>query len=205
MKIIILYIGITGILFICFIVFLTIGLIKKKNALLFLSGFFLLSTMILFFVSVYTTVTKSVQKLAPILEPRNGKIVYVSLFGKPISNCVKIESYQDHALPFFDHDIRLHVKTCPIEMKRILKQKEYSVQFLPTRKTLTNASIQGDTALSPKLMGDSVWMYSTIDKEGNGQRILFNRDSSEVFVRDIFHKRIHINMPYQQFIKVKKK
>ena len=178
---------ISGIIFLTFLVTLTLGFIKKKKKLKLTSLFVFFAFIVCAGWTGYKIVSKTYNKVADKFKMRTGDEIYDALFDKRKTDCIEILNYQDQVVPKIDYAIWLHFKTCPKELERILSKHDFRKEKLstdnwngkiPLGETLEwfNLTTLGDTIL--------VYEYSTDDSR-NIQTIWTNRDSTEVFVRDI--------------------
>ncbi|TDX83101.1 hypothetical protein [Epilithonimonas xixisoli] len=178
-----------GITFMFFVVFLILGLLKKKKNLVITSIVILFISIIAGSIAIFTItkktyhITKKVyNEVSELSKPRTGMEIYDSLLGKPETNCVEILNYQDQTAPIIDYAILLHFKTCPQELKRILAQKEFEFE-----KIKTSGLSSDDDWFEPEKMGDSILTFKYYDTNGNGQEIYSSKDSTEVFLKDILN------------------
>ena len=91
-----------------------------------------------------------------LFKGRDGDEIYRAAFKSKRPYCVKIISYKDARIPVLDNDIRMHFRTCPQEMERILLLEEYQKYNL----------------------GDTVW-YFLHQHNGGGTEIYMRFDSTE--------------------------
>ena len=94
--------------------------------------------------------------LYELFKGRDGDEIYEAAFKSKRPDCVHIISYKDAHLPMIDNDIRLHFRTCPQEMARILSLDEYEKDKI----------------------GDTAW-YFRRQNGGGGITIDMNADSTE--------------------------
>jgi hypothetical protein len=187
MKTIIILTILTIILFGGFLISLITGLIKKRKRLIIASVFIFIIFIGLGGWTGLTITKKSINKVKETLKPRTGKEIYVALFGEPTYDCVKVINKQDQEFPVIDYAIWLHFETCPIELKRILSQHDYSNGI-----ELTNDWNEGIPLaenidwFNPKSIGDTilVFEYST-NNSRNIQTLWTSIDSTIVYCRDI--------------------
>jgi hypothetical protein len=184
MKEIITLAVISGLVFLIFVVLLILGFSKRKKQLKLISFLFLFLFFCLSGWAGFLFFKKSYYFIYETVKPRSGDEIYDAIFDKRSSNCVKVINFQDQIIPKIDIAIRLHIKTCPEELNRILRRQLYTKKttiddLIPSDKTVTwfNPSKLGDTLL--------IFEYSTADKR-NIQTIWSNIDSTEIYVRDIF-------------------
>ena len=126
MKEIIVLTLITGLTFLVFGLSLLFGIFRKNRKLLFTSGFAFIVFLSFAVWTGFKFVTKSYNKVADTLRPRNADEIYDALFGKRKTDCVRVLNYQDQVVPKIDYAIWLHFETCPEELKRILSRHEFS-------------------------------------------------------------------------------
>ena len=144
---------------------------------------------VLFFASLATGaytgwlfMDKSYRAVMDMGRPRTGAEIYQGLFGAPATDCVQVIRFRDQVVPKIDTDIRLHFRTCPAELKRILSQVSYTAGLEPN---LPGKYITDDPDW-PALPGDSIRVF--FYDAGNGRRYQYlyaTPDSTEVFYLDI--------------------
>lgn len=187
MKEIIVLTVITGLTFLVFGLFLLFGIFRKNRKLLLTSVFAFIVFLGFAGWTGFKFVTKSYNKVADTLRPRNGDEIYDALFGKRQTDCVKVLNYQDQVVPKIDYAIWLHFETCPMELKHILSRHEFTSEKLPT-KNWDGKIPYGETLdwFNPTTLGDTimVYEYSTSDNR-NIQTIWTSLDSTKVFCRDV--------------------
>lgn len=177
-----------GISFMLFLVILIFGLIKKNKNLIITSIVILFISITAGAVGIFTItkktyhITKKVYNdVSELSKPRTGVEIYESLLGKPETDCVDILNYQDQTVPRLDPAILLHFKTCPKELNRILAQKEFEFE-----KIKTSEQTSDENWFKPEKMGDSILVFKYYDTKGNGQEIYSSKDSTEIYLRDIW-------------------
>lgn len=177
-----------GITFMFFVVFLILGLVKKKKNLVITSIVILFISIIAGSIAIFTITKKTYHitkkaynKVSELSKPRTGMEIYESLLGKPETNCVEILNHQDQTVPKIDVAILLHFKTCPKELKRIVAQKEFEFDKIKTSELSSD-----DDWFKPEKMGDSILTFKYYDINGNGQEIYSSKDSTEVYLKDIW-------------------
>jgi hypothetical protein len=187
MKEIIVLTVITGLTFLVFGLFFLFGIFRKNKKLLLASFFAFIVFLGFASWTGFKFVTKSYNKVAVTLRPRNGDEIYDALFGKRQTECVKVLNYQDQVVPKIDYAIWLHFETCPAELKRILSGHEFS-----GGKVTTNGwdgkIPNGETLdwFKPTTLGDTIMVYEySTDNGRNVQTIWTSLDSTKVFCRDI--------------------
>lgn len=126
-------------------------------------------------------VTKAVQRAMhhaqDALAPRPGAEIYAALFGKP-GSCVQVIDAQDQIIPKLDSAIRLRMNTCPVEVRRVLRQYTYELHMKEVDRDTTDR-------FSTASFGDSVLMCSTTSVEGrNWRTLIISRDSTRMIVVD---------------------
>ncbi len=163
----------------CVILFF-IAIARKRWGAFYLSiGLFLL-TILFAGLAIFRFGQRAIDRVGLFLEPRSGMEIYAALLGAPQSDCVKILASQDQVVPKLDTAIRLHVRTCPAEMARILGKDIYVLEH-PAPVT----AAEGTDPFSPALLGDPVLTFSTVIEPGrNWRTIHLNRDSTEAIVID---------------------
>ena len=186
MKELIIWTIFSGLLFISFISFLIIGIIRKNKRFIIASIAILLVTVVTGFYTGYKLVTKSYKKVTTALKPRTGNEIYISLFGKPESDCLSILNSQDQVIPKIDYAIWLHFKTCPNELKRILSKHNFVSEKISTKYLYTSAPSENENWFKPELLGDTILIYKySKDQNGNGQTIYSNLNQTEVYCIDV--------------------
>jgi len=186
MKEIIIWLILSGILFISFLALLLIGAFRKNRVIIFSSLVSLVITLGSAFWTSYLLLNKSYHKVTETLRPRTGDEIYSALFGKPENKCVKVLNYQDQIVPKIDYAIWLHFETCPQELKRILYQHEFIACKVAKTDVEQNGPSENNNWFKPQTLGDSllVFVYKK-DDFGNGQTIYSSLDSTRVFCIDV--------------------
>ena len=120
-------------------------------------------------------------QLMDCLKGRSGDEIYEAVFNAPKPDCVKIISYKDAQVPIMDNDIRLHFKTCPAEIKRILNLENYE-QYIEQSGF---CHLPGnDTAFDIRAIGDSICSFHR-QHGGGATEIIMRLDSTEVYYYDV--------------------
>ena len=158
---------------------------KTKASVITLVGLIILTAGIGFYTAAYFA-GKSYRNIKSAFTPRTGKGAYEAFWGVDSFNCVEIIHFQDQIIPKIDYAIKLHFKTCPQELQRITRQKDYKTD------TITNGNFHHTTPqdpadwFQPDKLGDTVIAYTHYFNEyGDGQIIYSNTDSTEVYCIDI--------------------
>jgi hypothetical protein len=171
-----------AILFVLALILFTVAVIKRKKRIFLYSG---LAFLVFLIPSGFVG-----YKIVKALAPRTGMDTYLSYFGKPTADCVKVINFQDAEIPVMDFAVAFRFKTCPEELKRIISKKEYNEERIST-KELTPPStgvIGTDVWLNPQSLGDSVLYYRYSKENGvNGITIYSNTDMTEAFCIDVFN------------------
>lgn len=171
-------------LFIGFIITLTLGLVMKNRNLI-ISGVF---CVVIFFITgglaIYKTVTKVRAKVTEVCKPRSGEEIYATLFGEPETACVQILHSQDQKIPRIDDAIWLHFKTCPDELHRILSLHPFEKEKISTEEFYVPQSSANTHWFQPEMMGDSIYVYEYIDEYSSGQTIYTNLEETEGYCKD---------------------
>lgn len=116
------------------------------------------------------------------LAPRSGEMIYNDLFGAPTTACVTITRHRDQVIPKLDTSIRLRVRTCPAELRRILGQAAYSSK----KERTTRQNDTDENGFEPSSLGDTVWVHMTERIPGRNWRWIYcNMDSTEAIVEDV--------------------
>lgn len=183
------WISISVLLFVFFLIFIILGVKKKNKRSVFISIFFLLLTLITCFWVLYLFLTKSYNKVAEVFRPRSGIEIYSSQFGKPTENCVSVINKMDQIVPRLDCCIWLEFKTCPKELNRIILQEPYKMKkylSLDTTLYIPNYSPK-PLWWTPHILGDSIFVMRKYNPENpNRDKVLiFSKDSSHVFYYDM--------------------
>lgn len=183
MKQIALWTAITAAVFIIFLVILMVGLLrKKKKAVRFSLPVFLVCAGLGIW-TTYLFVNKSYHRISDLMKPRTGMEIYEALFGKTDHTCVTVLQHQDPVVPVIDNAIRLHVKTCPEEMARIIAARGYTSETISTQHRVTT----DDDWFKPEMLGDStiVCTWHNPENYSHIQYLYISQDSTEMFCRDI--------------------
>jgi hypothetical protein len=177
---------ITGIVFLLSILCFFLSVIRKKLLILYLALFFLFSAMCTGAYSVYVLISKTRNRIADYFRPRSGAQIYTALFGEPDVNCVQVKNHKDQLVPRLDCCIWLEFRTCPAELDRILKQKQYirSLVAGPDIKQPGNDGSEKPFWWTPEVLGDTVTvMYS--EEPDRWITFYISKDSSKVFYKDM--------------------
>ena len=140
-----------------------------------------LGTMVLAIISgayaAYLIVDRTVDEVRALTAPRSGDVIYGSLFGPPEA-CVHVIDAQDQTIPKIDSTIRLRVKTCPVEVRRVLQQYTYLLK-------VEAADMDASDRFSAGTFGDSVLTCNTAIGVGrNWRKLIISRDSTRMIVVD---------------------
>jgi hypothetical protein len=186
MKEIIIWLILSGTLFISFLALLLIGAFRKNRVIIFSSLVTLAIALGSAFWTSYLLLNKSYHKVTETLRPRTGDEIYSALFGKSESDCVKILNYQDQIVPKIDYAIWLEFETYPNELNRILNRHEFIASKVAKTEVEQNGSSENNKWFKPQPLGDSllVFVYKK-DDFGNGQTIYSSLDSTRVFCIDV--------------------
>jgi hypothetical protein len=131
--------------------------------------------------ALYITAERSVEELRAFITPRSGAEIYAALFDPPINKCMQVLDHDDALIPKLDNVIRLHVRTCPEELRRILAQGSYLEE-----KTTDLNGAKLDRSFSVDQLGPGVVTSNWTVTEGRHWRTLHYRpDSTELIVIDI--------------------
>lgn len=158
-------------------------MVERKS--LFKTGVFLtIPAMVLGAWLIFSISGDMFQKVKETVAPRTGMEIYHALLGMPESDCVEVVNYRDQVIPKLDYAIWLEVRTCPVEMKKVLSAKPYSVEFIKTESKAKRNSDPDWFDLS--IMGDSCWSFrNERDAYGNGTYLILSKDSTRLFLKDI--------------------
>lgn len=182
------WLAISGVLFICFLGALIWALVKKRKTLFIFS----FATLILFLGSaswtIYLLADKSYNKISAALKPRTGDEIYFALFGKTEQECLKVLNYQDQVIPIMDDAILLHFVTCPDELERILQLHHFTMEKRPTLNWQSSGSVANGNWFTPETIGDTILIFTySKDEYGNGQTIYSSTDSTKAYCVDILN------------------
>ena len=152
---------------------------------------FVVAAVLVFFVGGYCgfravreIIDRSRTKLALAFEPRNGREIYAALFGGSVGDCVVITDHQDQVVPKLDTAIRLRMRTCPAELKRILQQGPYILERSALSAVLVEA--EPPDRFAPELLGDTILRFQWTITEGKQWRTIYARlDSTEAICVDV--------------------
>ncbi len=134
--------------------------------------------------AVYRVAAVAYTRASEALEPRSGIEIYEALFGKPIGNCVLVTHQRDQVIPKLDRGLSLRFKTCPLEMRRILGQENYTLTRIAALTADRDHGASGDFA--PETLNDTIVMgYREVIPGRNWRWIYCNRDSTEAIVLDV--------------------
>lgn len=131
--------------------------------------------------ALFRTAERSVEELRAYTTPRSGPEIYAALFGPPINNCVQVLLHDDALVPKLDNVIRLHVRTCPEEIRRIVAQGRY------TQESSMKLSYTAENeAYSIHQLGEDATTLNWTVSDGRHWRTLhFRPDSTELIIIDI--------------------
>ncbi|MBK8613367.1 MAG: hypothetical protein IPN85_07710 [Flavobacteriales bacterium] len=136
------------------------------------------------FRAVHEILQRSRTKLALALEPRSGPEIYAALFGGSVGDCVVITDHQDQVVPKLDTAIRLRMRTCPAELKRILQQGPYILERSAIAAVLVEA--EPPDRFAPALLGDTILRFQWTITEGKQWRTIYAKpDSTEAICVDV--------------------
>jgi hypothetical protein len=182
-MVLILALGIAaGILFLLMLLFLLLAVIKKNKKYLLIAMLTFTLSMGLAAFSVYKITALSYHKFTNFFKPRTGDEIYIALFGKPTSACVRVINFQDQIIPKMDYKITLECNTCPIEMRRILALHPFEFE-----KKLTVVDYEPISFFNKKNIGDTMLVFTfKLDEYGNGQTIYTSSDSTKMYCEDVW-------------------
>jgi hypothetical protein len=120
---------------------------------------------------------------------RNGKQLYISLFGESSENCSQIINFQNHEA-FDDASAWLSFKTCPAELKRILSKTHYEKKIITSRYAHEDETITFSGPIpkwwTPSKLGNSCIKYEYYNQtENTARRLYVSIDSSFAYCRDM--------------------
>ena len=173
-------------LFFCFLFLVVLGFIRKSRKIFVMSALAFLLMIGSVGSLAYLTVTKSYNRITAFLKPRTGEEIYIALFDSMNSRCTEVLHHADQVIPKLDDGIRLHFRTCPEELRRILELHEFQHE----KKSSSDLEREYDHSnyewFKPETLGDSILVFfSEIKRYKNWQTIYSSQDSTEVFCIDI--------------------
>jgi len=89
---------------------------------------------------------------------RSGTEVYEACLGNPDGDCVDVIEFHDGSTPFFDGDICLYFRTCPMEVQRLLKDRHCS-----SNRQKADSIFHSGGMFDLRKLGDTVWFFSNIE------------------------------------------
>lgn len=192
MKDIIIWLAVTGLLLLLFILMLFIAIVRKSKRLAVWSVLLVFICVITGGITVYKMINKSYYTIKNIepgnpFKARTGKEIYIALFKKPDDDCVSVANYKDQYIPGLDCCIWLEFSTCPKELNRIIKQEKYEFQ----KTSSAHINISGDSKKpewwKPEQLGDSVLFFRHGYEGRRLQQLLSSTDSTKVFYCDMLY------------------
>ena len=127
----------------------------------------------------YCTAERSAAELRVYVTPRSGADIYAALFGPPIK-CMQVLDHDDALIPKLDNVIRLHVRTCPEEIRRIVAQGRYTEE-----SSMKLSYTAENEAYSIHQLGEDATTLNWTVSDGRHWRTLhFRPDSTELIVID---------------------
>jgi hypothetical protein len=172
-----------------FIIFLLMGIRKRRVRLVYLSVLLLLGSFFSGGWAVYLFTTKTYNKFSNIDIPdlfrgRTGGEAYAAFFGQPSDSCVKVLNHVDPVLPQIDYCTWLEFRTCPAELRKILTLDPY----LPVEHDGSDSSLGPNLNaqphwFKPRLLGDSVIFLHHTDPQHPSLRtyLYISKDSTRAF------------------------
>lgn len=131
--------------------------------------------------ALYRTAERSVEELRAFTTPRSGSEIYAALFGPPINTCMQVLDHDDALIPKLDNVIRLHVRTCPEEIRRIVAQGRYTEE-----SSMELSYTAENEAYSIHQLGEDATTLNWTVSDGRHWRTLhFSPDSTELIVIDV--------------------
>jgi hypothetical protein len=189
MKELLLWIFITGFLFLAFMFFIIKGVRNKNRRNIFISFGFLFLTAVTCFWTIYLFGVKSYHKVVEVFKPRSGIEIYTALFRKPVVNCLTVINKQDQIVPKLDCCIWFEFQTCPDELSRIILQESYKISKYLSTDTSSYDFLYGPKPewWKPYLLGDSIIvMQNNNPHNPNRERtLIFSKDSLRAFYCDM--------------------
>ncbi|RZJ71784.1 hypothetical protein [Flavobacterium sp.] len=168
----------TLLVFATFLAMLVLGFKNKNRKVIkvaFLALFCSLSCAIW---TIHLNAIKSYSQLSNVFTPRTGDEIYNAMFGQLRFDCVKVLNYQDRVIPMIDSEIKLHFKTCPQEIKKILIPNTFKAKIM-----VASELAPGDGWFRPETLGESILFFEAKDKKGNTVNIYASRDCTNCFAR----------------------
>lgn len=116
--------------------------------------------------------------------PRTNEEIYDSLFEKTTPTpCLKVINGQDQTSPIADGEILLHFETCPDELARILKLREFKYYKKQATKDLRKS--WWPKWFSPESLGDTILIFNENVPGPTRQIIYSSLDSTKAYCEDI--------------------
>ncbi len=186
MKEIIIWLVVTVIALVVFIVTFIVGLRRKRRRVVLVSIVVFILGLCSGLWTMYLFTGRSYNRLTEIFRPRTGIEIYTALFGQPVNDCVEVLHYQDQIVPKIDYAIWLHFKTCPEELRRILSLHDFTTEIVSTSGWTTEGPLAHENWFKPETLGDSIltFVYHK-DNYGSRQYIYSSLDSTRVFCQDV--------------------
>lgn len=175
----------TGLVFLASLVMLIVGAIKKSKRTMLLSIGVFLGSLSLAAFTVYQFASKSYHSISNLFEPVTGMEIYESFYGKDPYGCVEILEFEPAQFPIIDYATWMHVKTCPGEFARILRNHPMDASELYLTEEWQDNSGLVDW-FKPNRLGPRVLVFELLDDYGRGDIIYSNKDSTEFYFVNYF-------------------
>lgn len=174
-----------GLVFLVSLIMLIVGAIKKSKRTMLLSIGVFLGSLSLAVFAVYQFASKSYHSISNLFEPVTGMEIYESFYGKDPYGCVEILEFEPAQFPIIDYATWMHVKTCPEELSRILRNHPMDVSELYLTEEWQDNSGLVDW-FKPNRLGPRVLVFELLDDYGRGDIIYSNTDSTEFYFVNYF-------------------
>lgn len=181
--------SLTILLALAFLIFLILGITKKKSKWFITSGICLVLAFFTGFFMLFSVLLKTQDKIITAMRPRTGQSIYNALFGVPAKPCVQVKRYKDQVVPRLDCCIWLEFNTCPEELQRIIKQQSYQNQQHAAADSSSYLPSYSDRPVwwEPWDLGEKLNSLQHIDPAdpNHAQYLLFSIDSTRGYYCDM--------------------
>jgi len=159
---------------------------KYKTTLFILGMIFLLSIAAILLTQGVKKVNTDLSRILYNSRPKSAEEVYTLLFKKPVDSCVTVRNFKDQVIPKIDCCIWIELVLCPAELQRIINLKKYTETSMTKPDSLIFLKPFSDRPAwwTPQKLGDSIWKYHIIFKNGNEQNLFIGKDSMHVYLCD---------------------
>lgn len=192
MKEIVIWLLVTAILVVLFLIMMGVAIVKKNKRLAVLSIVPVVVAMISAGVALFKIMNKGYKRAKQItwenpFKERTGGEIYTALFEQSPNNCVTVQNKKDQYVPGLDCCIWLEFSTCPAELKRILQQEDYTMKIQNSAAINISGDNEKPAWWKPEQLGDTVLFFSC-DIEGKRlQQLISSKDSTKVFYCDMLY------------------